>query len=181
VATSTCWSAADGKLSGDLKRKRNPRDPDTGSACANFISRAEGQRETVEINQIEDLVDKSACCGLTHRPLSAFHLGSSVSLMQQNERARLRRMAACVVSYLDTEGLRHTVEVEAESLYEAAVLAIRTFRNHECEPGQASKLEVEIRSSVTHIVTLRKIHDWLNGGAKTPKEAVMKEKLRALL
>jgi hypothetical protein len=90
-------------------------------------------------------------------------------------------VATCIVSYLDTEGLRHTVEVEAESLYEAAVLAIRTFRQHDCEPGQASCLEVEVRSSVTHTVTLRKIHDWLNGGAKTPKEAVMKERLRALL
>ena len=90
-------------------------------------------------------------------------------------------MAACIVFYLDTEGVRHTVEVEAESLYEAAVLALRTFRQHECEPGQASKLEVEIRSSITYTVTIRKIHDWVNGGAKTPKEAVMKEKLRALL
>lgn len=44
-------------------------------------------------------------------------------------------MAACIVSYLDTEGLRHTVEVEAESLYEAAVLAMRTFKDHDCEPG----------------------------------------------
>lgn len=53
-------------------------------------------------------------------------------------------MACCVVSYLDTEGLRHTVEVEAESLYEAAVLAIRTFRQHNCEPGLVSTLEVEV-------------------------------------
>jgi hypothetical protein len=90
-------------------------------------------------------------------------------------------VAICIVSYLDTEGLRHTVEVEAESLYEAAVLAIRTFRQHDCEPGQASILEVEVRSSVTHTVTIRKIHDWLNGGARTPKEAVTKERLRALL
>ena len=90
-------------------------------------------------------------------------------------------MAACIVSYLDTEGLRHTVELEADSLYEAAVLAVRTFRQHGCEPGQASKLEVEIRTSVTHTITLKKIHDWVRGGAKTPKEAVMKEKLRELL
>ena len=90
-------------------------------------------------------------------------------------------MASCVVSYLDTEGLRHTVEVEAQSLYEAAVLAIRTFRQHECEPGQASTLDVEVRSSVIHTVTPKKIHEWLNRGARTPKEAVMKERLRALL
>jgi len=97
------------------------------------------------------------------------------------ENARLRDVASCVVSYLDTEGLRHHVEVEAESLYEAAVLAIRTFRQHDCEPGQVSTLEVEVRSSVIHTVTPKKIYEWLNGGAKTPKEAVMKERLRALL
>ena len=90
-------------------------------------------------------------------------------------------MAFCIVSYLDIEGLRHTVEVEAESLYEAAVLAIRTFRQHDCEPGQASKLEVEVRSSVIHTITPMRVHEWLNGGAKTPREAVTKERLRALL
>jgi hypothetical protein len=90
-------------------------------------------------------------------------------------------MASCIVSYLDTEGLRHTVEVEAESLYEAAALAIRIFKQHDCEPGTISLLEVEIRSSVTHTVTPKKVREWLNGGAKTPKEAVIKERLRTLL
>jgi hypothetical protein len=86
-------------------------------------------------------------------------------------------VAICLVSYLDNDGMRHTVEVEADSLYEAAVLGLRTFRQHDCEPGQSSRLEVEVRSSVTHIVTPRTIHEWLNGGAKTPREAVMKEKV----
>ena len=90
-------------------------------------------------------------------------------------------MASCIVSYLDTEGLRHTVEVEAESLYEAAALAMRIFKQHDCKPGTISQLEVEIRSSVTHTVTPKKVREWLNGGAKTPKEAVIKERLRTLL
>jgi hypothetical protein len=90
-------------------------------------------------------------------------------------------MALCIVSYLDTEGLRHTVEVEAQSLYEAAVLAFRTFKQHGCEPGDISKLEVEIRSSVVHTITLKKVRQWLEGGAKSPSEAVTKERLRALL
>lgn len=90
-------------------------------------------------------------------------------------------MAACIVSYLDVEGLRHSVEVEAETLYEAAVLAVRTFKQHHCEPGDLSEIEVEIRSCVTHTVTLKKIHSWLQGGAKSPKEAVTKERLRALI
>jgi hypothetical protein len=90
-------------------------------------------------------------------------------------------MAACIVSFVDTEGLRHAVEVEAESLFEAAALAVRTFKQHDCAPGELSKLEVEIRSSITHTVTLKKIRSWLQGGARTPKEAVIKERLRALL
>ena len=90
-------------------------------------------------------------------------------------------MASCIVSYLDIEGLRHSVEVEAETLYEAAVLAIRIFRQHNCEPGLVSKLEVEVISSVTHTITPKTIYDWLKLGARTPKEAVIKERLRGLL
>jgi len=90
-------------------------------------------------------------------------------------------MASCVVSYLDTSGIRHTVELEASSLYEAAALALRAFKEHDCEPGEMGKLEVEIRSSVTHTLTVQRLHTWLHGGAKNPKEAVMKERLRGLL
>ena len=90
-------------------------------------------------------------------------------------------MAACIVSFVDIEGLRHSVEVEAETLFEAAVLAVRTFKQHHCEPGELSIIEVEIRSSITHTVTLKKIHSWLQGGARSPKEAVTKERLRALI
>ena len=90
-------------------------------------------------------------------------------------------MASCIVSFVDTEGIRHTVEVEAESLFEAAALAIRTFKQHQCEPGLITKLDVEIRSCITHTVTRKRIHDWLHGGAKSPREAVLKERLRELL
>jgi len=79
-------------------------------------------------------------------------------------------MACCVVSYLDSEGFRHTVEVQAESLFEAGVLAIRAFRLHDCEPGLVSQLEVEIRTSVMHVITPRRIQEWLNGGAKTQRK-----------
>ena len=90
-------------------------------------------------------------------------------------------MAICIVSYLDTQGVRHTVELQADSLYEAGVLALQTFKQHDCEPGALNSLEVEVRSSVTHTITVKKIHSWLKGGARTPKEAVTKERLRELL
>lgn len=90
-------------------------------------------------------------------------------------------MARCIVSFLDHSGFRHSVEVEAESLFEAAVLAIRAFRLNDCEPGAMSQLDVEIVSSVTHHVTPRRIQEWLNNGARSPKEAATKERLKALL
>ena len=91
-----------------------------------------------------------------------------------------QQMAHCVVSYLDSEGLRHSVEVDAESLYEAAVLAVRTFKQHDCAPPEVTKLEVEIRSSVVHETTVKRVREWLTGGARSPKDAVLKGRLRAL-
>ena len=90
-------------------------------------------------------------------------------------------MATCIVSYLDTEGLRHTVQVEAATLYEAAALAVKTFRQHDCEPHGLNELEVDMRTSITHTLTVKKLHSWLMGGVRAPKDAVLKERLRELL
>ena len=90
-------------------------------------------------------------------------------------------MATCVVSYLDISGIRHSVEVEAESLYEAAAMAVRAFRQHNCEPRGIQKLEVEIRSSVTHTLTVNRFEEWLSGSCKSPRDAILKERLRELV
>jgi len=90
-------------------------------------------------------------------------------------------MAKCFVSYLDISGIRHQVEVEAESMYEAAALAVKTFKEHDCEPGAMAQLDVEIRTSITHTLTVKKLHDWINGGAKNPKDVVTKERLKELV
>lgn len=50
---------------------------------------------------------------------------------------------------------RHAVEVDAESLFEAAVVAVRPFRPHQCDPGELSKIDVELLTCITHAVTLR--------------------------
>jgi hypothetical protein len=86
---------------------------------------------------------------------------------------------SCHVSFLDSEGIRHAVEVQAESLYEAGVIAISKFREHDCSPGIGSHLEIEIRSSVVHTITVGKIQNWLEGGARSPNEAAMKAEAEA--
>jgi len=89
---------------------------------------------------------------------------------------------SCLVSFTDSEGLRHSTEVQAETLYEAAVLATQAFKEQACAPGSASVLEVEIRrASVVHSVPMRKVRDWLDGACKSPNEKVIKERLKKLL
>ena len=88
----------------------------------------------------------------------------------------------CRVSFVDAEGIRHSTELQAASLYEAVTLSVRAFREHDCSPGPASRIEVEVRGpSVTHAVTMSKVQHWLEGPAKSPGEKAEKERLKRLL
>ena len=66
-------------------------------------------------------------------------------------------------------------------MYEAAAKAVRIFKEHDCEPGAMAQLEVEVRTSVTHTLTVKRLCEWLSGGARSPSEGVIKERLRELL
>jgi len=90
----------------------------------------------------------------------------------------------CVVSFADVRGIRHSVEVEAESLYEAAVQGIRRLNQ---DPwieriGPGTMLQVEVREpSATHSITVEQVERWLAGVTKNPTEATKKAKLKLLL
>jgi hypothetical protein len=121
-----------------------------------------------------DTIKDKCCDDLCHK----WHI---VRLAKISENAILRSMAACTVSFVDLDGIRHSVEVEAEGLFEASVLGICAFRKHSLEPAGLTELEVEVHSSVTHTLSVRKVHEWLQRGVRTPKEAVLKERLRAMM
>jgi len=82
------------------------------------------------------------------------------------------------VSFVDVDGIRHSVEVEAEGLYEASILGLCAFRKHELEPRGLTELEVEVRSSVKHTLTVTKATEWLQRAVRSPREAVLKDRLR---
>jgi hypothetical protein len=55
-------------------------------------------------------------------------------------------LRTCVVRYNDLDGVQHTTEVTAETLYEAACLAVRVFRDAgviDQPPGAGTRLEIE--------------------------------------
>jgi hypothetical protein len=80
------------------------------TGCALYPAFALGLRLTANLGlRIDDLCRK-------------WHI---VRLAKISENAILRLMAVCVVSFVDLDGIRHSVEVEAEGLYEASVLGLR--------------------------------------------------------
>jgi len=97
-----------------------------------------------------------------------------------------RNARTCTVSFVDSAGIRHSIEVAAESLYEAAALAIKTFRQHPwtdgIEPGTMTKLEVNIKAPVTtHEVSIRQLEKWAARTPRSPSETMLKSRVRALL
>jgi hypothetical protein len=89
---------------------------------------------------------------------------------------------ACTVSFTGHDGIRHSVNVQAETLYAAVVLAICAFREHDCTPSAATEWEVEARNpSVTHAVSMAKVQNWLQSSAKGPRDNIVKERLKGLL
>jgi hypothetical protein len=46
----------------------------------------------------------------------------------------------CTVSFQDSDGVRHSVEVGAATLYEAAVLALKAFREANCARARLAAL-----------------------------------------
>lgn len=90
----------------------------------------------------------------------------------------------CSVTVTDISGIRHTVEVSAESLFEAAAQAIAIFRKAPWmdEVGPATRLEVEVRNpSVRHAVTVMQIEKWVEAGRNAPAETVRRKKVADLL
>ena len=94
-------------------------------------------------------------------------------------------LRTCTVSYKDPEGIRHSVEVPADSLYETAALGLRVFHAAEfLEPPTApgTALEICVRDAVVvvHEVRIGKLRNWLfGGGARSPAQMILKERLRS--
>jgi hypothetical protein len=91
---------------------------------------------------------------------------------------------ACTVSFVGPTGVRHSVEVTAESVYEAAILGVSLLRQDgwadQIAPG--TQIEIQVRQpATTHCVTVVQLRRWCDGIAVSPDETLKKRKLRELL
>jgi hypothetical protein len=90
----------------------------------------------------------------------------------------------CRVSLKDTDGIGHVVEVQADTLYEAAVLALKTLKRDTWINviGPGTRITVQIHEPpVEHFMMYAQLTRWLDGGAKNPAEAVRKKRLKEML
>jgi hypothetical protein len=90
----------------------------------------------------------------------------------------------CSVTITDVRGVKHTVEVAAESVYEAGVLGLAALKRDSWidRPGRAATLEVAVcEPPVKHIVTVAQIERWLEGATSGTNEKVRKDRLKEML
>jgi len=92
---------------------------------------------------------------------------------------------SCLVSFTDSEGIEHSVQVPADSLFEAAVEAMAAFRHSilaDMPLGAGTRLTIRVKApEEEHTVTVGKVLSWLEGGAKSPSEQMKKNRLRERL
>jgi hypothetical protein len=91
---------------------------------------------------------------------------------------------ACVVSFAGERGVRHSVEVTAETLYEAATQALSIFKESEWSDaiGSSTELYVSVKNpETTHRVTIEQIRRWCNGVAVSPDEVLKRRRVKSLI
>jgi hypothetical protein len=90
----------------------------------------------------------------------------------------------CTVSVTDASSSRHSVEVLAESLYEAAALGLKLLRDADWVDtlGPMTRLQLQVRApTVMHEVTIQQLQRSLDGAPISPHEAVLKARLKSIL
>src|SRR3954452_10492286 len=91
---------------------------------------------------------------------------------------------ACTVTFTGPSGVRHAVEVSADSLYEAAIVGFSLLKKDGwVEPiAPGTRLEIQVRHpATTHSVSLSQLRRWIDGVAVSPDETLKKRRLKALL
>ena len=90
----------------------------------------------------------------------------------------------CTVSFSGPSGVSHSVEVSADSLYEAAIVGFNLLkRDGWVDPiAPGTQLQIQVRHpATTHSVSLAQLQRWVDGVAVSPDETLRKRRLKELL
>jgi hypothetical protein len=93
-------------------------------------------------------------------------------------------LRTCTVSCEDSDGHQHSLEVTAETLYEALAKALAAFKRHEWvgQIGRGHTITVRVQQpAVEHRVRILEFEKWLETNGKSPAEMMLKSRLRSIL
>jgi len=87
----------------------------------------------------------------------------------------------CTVSFKSPTGITHGVDVEAETLYEAAGLGLARLKKDGWIEGlgPGSRLEIQVREpSTTHSLTVAQLNRWIDSGTKSPADVLRRARVK---
>jgi hypothetical protein len=93
-------------------------------------------------------------------------------------------LRVCTVSFKSATGISHSVDVEAETLYEAAGLGLARLKKDGWIEGlgPGTRLEIAVREPATmHCLTVQQLQRWVNAVTSSPAEVVRRSKVKHLL
>ena len=92
---------------------------------------------------------------------------------------------SCKVTIKDLDGVAHTIDVTASTLYEAVALGMAAVRSEEWANGVALGLNsVKVRVTnipVEHEVALKDFTKWLDKTGGSPREVSDRHRIRTIL
>ena|ERR1700689_2212096 len=92
--------------------------------------------------------------------------------------------ARCRVSFTGSDGVAHTVAVDAGSLYEAVALAVVEFRADSLSeiPGAMTEFTISIaRPCIEHRIRLGQVTKWAEGTRDGPAGVIKRQRVKQLL
>jgi hypothetical protein len=91
----------------------------------------------------------------------------------------------CTVAVKDVQDIEHSVEVTAETLYEAIATALATLRKDvwvgEIGQGFTTVTVLVQQPPVRHEVKMKDFVSWLGRQGRSPAEVMLKQKLEKIL
>jgi hypothetical protein len=90
----------------------------------------------------------------------------------------------CSVGFKSATGISHSVDVEAETLYEAAALGLARLKKDGWIEGLGpeTRLEIQVREPGSHhTLSVQQVQRWIDSVNASPAETLKKAKLRQLL
>jgi hypothetical protein len=87
-------------------------------------------------------------------------------------------LSRCRVSFRDSDGIEHAVEVDAETLYEAVALAVKEFQHDEvsesCPPPMTEFTVTVFRKPTEHKIRLSHVTKWAQSTTREEPAGITK-------